>query len=171
MEVEQGLYEKARLFEAKIISAAKNNENILIATHHDADGICAAAILCGLVLKNKGHCQVRAVSEPNSRFLDRLGDSKFELVIFVDICGGLTGEISKRFGDKWLIIDHHEIPEDELQIESVLNPWQFGLDGGTGISSAGLCYMISNTSSDRLLFLALAGALGDRQDIGPRRAI
>src|SRR6202043_3354435 len=33
------------------------------------------------------------------------------------------------------------------------------------------CYMISNTPSDRLLFLALVGALGDRQDIGPRRAI
>src|SRR5579872_1594564 len=171
MEDELGLYEKARRFEARIVVAAKNNENILIATHHDADGICAAAILCEFILKNKGHCQVRAVSEPNSKFLDHLGDSKFDLVIFVDICGGLTSDVSKRFGDKWLIIDHHEIPEEELQNDNVLNPWQFGVDGGVALSSAGLCYIISNVPSDRLLFLALAGALGDRQDIGPRRSI
>ena len=171
MEEEQALYEKARQFESKIIAAAKNNENILIATHHDADGICAAAILCEIILKNKGHCQVRAVSEPNSKFLDRLADSKFDLVILVDICAGLTEEISKRFGDKWLIIDHHEIPDQELKVENLLNPWQFGIEGTTSISSSGLCYMISKSPSDRLLFLALAGALGDRQDIGPRRAI
>ncbi|MFI5421822.1 MAG: DHH family phosphoesterase, partial [Nitrososphaerales archaeon] len=171
MEDEQALYEKARLFESKIIAAAKNNENILIATHHDADGICAAAILCEIILKNKGHCQVRAVSEPNSKFLDQLADSKFDLVIMVDICAGLTDQISKRFGDKWLIIDHHEIPDRELQSENLLNPLQFGIDGTTSISSSGLCYLISKSPSDRLLFLALAGALGDRQDIGPRRAM
>ncbi|MDA4130256.1 MAG: DHHA1 domain-containing protein [Thaumarchaeota archaeon] len=171
MEDEQAFYSKARRFESKILASAKNNENILIATHHDADGICAAAILCEFVRRSKGHCQVRVVSEPNSKFLDKLGSSKFDLVIFVDICAGLTGEISKRFGDKWLIIDHHEIPDQEMEIEGVLNPWQFGVDGGSSISSSGLCYIIANAPSDRSLFLALAGALGDRQDVGPRRAI
>ncbi|MDA4111244.1 MAG: DHHA1 domain-containing protein [Thaumarchaeota archaeon] len=171
MEDEQALIEKARRFESKIIASAKNNENILIATHHDADGICAASILCEFILKNKGHCQVRAVSEPNSRFLDKLGESKFDLVIFVDICAGLTGDVSKRFGDKWLIIDHHEIPKNELDLDNVLNCWQFDFDGGSSISSAGLCYLIAKTRSDRFLFLALVGALGDRQDTGPRRSI
>src|SRR5271169_4523436 len=104
MEDEPGLLDKARRFEAKIVSSAKNGENILIASHHDADGICAAAILSEFIYRNKGHCQVRTVSEPNSKFLDRLSSSKFELIIFVDICSGLSEEISKRFGDKWLII-------------------------------------------------------------------
>ncbi|HXQ92351.1 MAG TPA: DHHA1 domain-containing protein [Nitrososphaerales archaeon] len=171
MADEQALLEKARHFENRIITSAKNNENILIASHHDADGICAAAILCEFIHKNKGHCQLRAVSEPNSRFLDRLGSSKFDLIIFVDICSGLSKEISKRFGDKWLIIDHHEIPQSELDVENELNSWQFGIDGNTAISSSGLCYLVAKTRSDRLSFLALTGALGDRQDVGPRRSV
>lgn len=171
MEDESSLFEKARHFENKIIASAKNKENILVATHHDADGICAAAILCEFILKNKGHCQVRAVSEPNSKFLDRLGSSKFDLIIFVDICAGLSQEISKRFGDRWLIIDHHEIPDSEMASENVLNSWQFGIDGNASISSSGLCYLIAKTHSDRLSFLALTGAIGDRQDIGPRRTV
>lgn len=171
MEDEQGLYGKARRFEARIIATAKNKENILVATHHDADGICAAAILCDFILKNKGHCQIRAVSEPNSRFLDRLGNSKFDLVIFTDICAGLSKEVSKRFGDKWLIIDHHEIPDDELDNDNVLNCWQFGIDGNSSISSSALCYLVSGMRSDRMSFLALTGAIGDHQDMGPRRTV
>jgi len=168
---EQGLIEKARRFESRIITCVKNKENILVATHHDADGICAAAILTEFILRNKGHCQVRAVSEPNSRFLDRLGSSKFDQIIFVDICSGLSAEISKRFGDKWLIIDHHEIPDSEMDGANILNPWQFGIDGGSSISSSGLCYIIAKTRSDRLSFLALTGAIGDHQDNGPRRTV
>ncbi len=143
----------------------------MVATHYDADGICAASILCEFIAKNKGHCQIRAVSEPNSRFLDRLSSSKFDLIIFLDICAGLSEEISKRFGDKWLIIDHHEIPDSELHVENVLNCWQFGIDGNSSISSSGLCYLVSKTRSDGLSFLALTGAIGDRQDIGPRRTV
>ncbi len=171
MEDEQGLYEKARRFDLKIAASAKNKENILIATHHDADGICAAVILSEFILKNKGHCQIRAVSEPNSRFLDRLSSSKFDLIIFVDISAGLSGEIAKRFGDKWLIIDHHEIPDSEETSENVLNCWQFGIDGNSSISSSGLCFLIAKSRSDRLSFLALTGAIGDRQDTGPRRTV
>ncbi len=89
----------------------------------------------------------------------------------MDICAGLTEEISKRFGDKWLIIDHHEIPESELSVENVLNCWQFGIDGNTSISSSGLCYLVAKTRSDRPSFLALTGAIGDRQDVGPRRTV
>lgn len=171
MEDERGLLEKARNFENRIISSAKNKENILIATHHDADGICAASILCEFVIKNRGHCQVRAVSEPNSRFLDRLGESKFDQIIFTDICAGLSREIGKRFGDKWMTIDHHEILDYEMSVENVLNSWQFGIDGNTSISSSGLSYLVSRTRSDRMSFLALTGAIGDRQDIGPRRSV
>ncbi len=131
MEDEHGLLDKARRFENRIISSAKNKENILIAVHHDADGICAASILCEFILRNKGHCQIRAVSEPNSRFLDRLSSSKFDFVIFVDICAGLSGEISKRFGDKWLIIDHHRDPRVRIrsrkcsELLAVRHRWEF----------------------------------------------
>jgi len=171
MEDEQGLLEKARRFETKIAGCAKNNENILIASHHDADGICAAAILSDFIYRNKGHCQVRTTSEPNSKFFDRLSSAKFDFIIFADICSGFVDEISKRFGDKWLVIDHHEIPVSEMDHERVLNPAQFGFDGTKSVSSSTLCYLITKSSQERISFLSVVGAIGDRQDIGPRRSL
>ncbi|MCL4517682.1 MAG: DHHA1 domain-containing protein [Thaumarchaeota archaeon] len=123
------------------------------------------------IFRNKGHCQIRTVSEPNSRFLDKLYSSKFDLIIFLDICAGLSSEVSKRFGDKWMIVDHHSMPDDELESERILNSWQFGIDGTTSISTAGLCHYIAKSYQDRSAFLAIVGALGDRQDIGPRRSM
>lgn len=171
MEDEQGLLEKALIFEDRIATSAKNNENILIASHHDADGICSSAIISQFIHKQKGHCQIRTTSEPNSRFLNKLYSSKFDLIIFLDICAGLSEEISKKFGDKWLIVDHHEIPEEELHLDNILNPWQFGIDGSTSISTAGLVHHIAKPNQDKSAFLAVVGAIGDRQDVGPRRSL
>ncbi|MGH2639139.1 MAG: DHH family phosphoesterase, partial [Rhabdochlamydiaceae bacterium] len=171
MEDEQGLLDKAHQFESKIAASSKNNENILVASHHDADGICAAAILSEFIFRNKGHCQIRTVSEPNSKFLDKLSSSKFDQIVFVDICSGLSEEISKRFGDKWLVIDHHEMQRSEMNHDCILNPEQFGFDGSKSASASTLCYLVAKTRHERLAFMALVGSLGDRQDVGPRRSL
>ena len=171
MEDEQGLLEKARRFESKIAASARNNENVIIASHHDADGICAASILSDFIYKSGGHCQVRTTSEPNSKFLDRLSLAKFDLILFLDICSGLSEEIAKRFGDKWLIVDHHELLESETDHEAILNPAQFGYDGTTSVSSSTLCVLIARTQQERISFLSVVGSLGDKQDVGPRRSL
>lgn len=171
MEDEQGLYEKARKFEIRIGNSAKNNENVLIASHHDADGICSAAILAEFIHRSRGHCQIRTISEPNAKLLDRLSESKFDLLIFVDICSGMSEEISKRFGDKWMIIDHHEIPDSEASHENILNPIQFGYDGTTSVSSSTLCWIVTKSVQERVYFLSIVGSIGDRQDVGPRRSL
>ena len=167
-----GLKRKIQAFEKKLSIASTNKENILIAVHHDADGLCSGAILSNYILSRGGHCQIRTTSEPNPKFLDRLAASKFDLVIFSDICAGLSEEISKKFGDKWLVIDHHEIPESEKEDERVLNPWQYEIDGNTQISSSGLAYLICEKSRNASsALLAVIGALSDRQDVGPRRSL
>ncbi len=171
MEDEQGLLEKARSFETRVSAASRNNDNLIISTHHDADGICAASILSDFIYRNNGHCQIRTTSEPNFKFLDRLSQSKFDLLIFVDICSGLSSEISKRFGDKWLIIDHHELTESEMAHPNILNPSQFGFNGTTSVSSSTLCLMLSRTTQERISFLSVVGSLADKQDIGPRRTL
>lgn len=171
MEDEQGLLEKAREFEHIIAAASRNNENLIITTHHDADGICAAAILTEFIYRKNGHVQVRTTSEPNPKFLDRLSSAKFDLVIFVDICSGLSEEISNRFGDKWLTIDHHEIPESEMSHARVLNPFQFGFDGTTSVSSSTLCSLVALGPKDRVSYLSVVGSIGDRQDVGSRRSL
>ncbi len=168
----EGLIQKAQQLERVLSSGASNKENILIATHHDADGICAAVLLADFIFRRGGHCQIRTTSEPNPKFLDKLKSARFDRLIFTDICSCLSPEIEKQFGDKWLIIDHHEILDEEMDTERILNPWQFDVDGSTQVSSAGLAYYITEkTQSPNSAFLAIVGAISDRQDVGPRRSL
>lgn len=169
MEDEKGLFEKARTFQNAIAKVARANENIMIATHHDADGICGAAILTDFIRRKNGHAQIRSASEPSPKFLDVLSSAKYDFIVFVDICSGLSEEISKRFGDKWLIIDHHELPESEMDHSGIINAFQFGYDGTSSVSSSTLCSII--TSAERDSYLAAVGSLGDRQDVGARRSL
>ncbi len=175
MRDEQGLYAKAELFGTKISSAARNHENILIICHHDADGLCSAALCSNFIFKNSGHCEIRAVSEPSIKSLERIAQGKFDLVLFIDIGSGLSKEIEKHLGDRWLIIDHHSIPDSEKSDESasrILNPWQFDLDGSTEISCGGLVHLLSAKANlEFSSYYAVVGALADGQDVGPKRSL
>jgi single-stranded-DNA-specific exonuclease len=172
MPDEHGLLSKAKKVSARLEASTRNNENVLIVAHHDADGVCGAAMLSDFVFKHGGHCIVRPISHPNVRMLERISLGKFNLAIFVDLGSGLGSEISRLFGDKWLIIDHGEIDDGEKDSEQILNPWQFGVDGSKEISSSGLCYFVTEkTRNENSAFMAIAGAIGDEQDVGPLRAL
>jgi single-stranded-DNA-specific exonuclease len=171
---EQSLLLKAQNFGTKISNSAKKQENILILHHYDGDGCCAGSLLAQFIFKNKGHCQARPATEPNVKNIERLGQAKFDLVIFLDVGSGISSDVNKYLGDKWLIIDHHFIPEEETNAEleeRILNPWQFGFDGTKDISASGLVYLLSEKArSESSAFLALVGALADSQDVGPKKS-
>lgn len=169
MEDEQGLLEKARAFQTILAKLARDNENVIITAHYGADGTCGSAILTDFIHTKNGHAQVRSSSEPSTKSLDALSSAKFDFAVFVDMCSGLSEEISARFGDKWLIIDHHELPETEMNNAKIINPFQFGFDGTTAASSSTICKLITSSEVDS--FLSIVGSLGDRQDIGPRRSL
>jgi single-stranded-DNA-specific exonuclease len=166
------LRERALEFDERIINSAANKENVLILSHYGPDGICGSALLCSEISLHGGHAQVRFSGQPSVRFLERTGAQKFDLVIFVDICAGLSGELSRIFGDRWLAIDHHEIDEEEMDSRAILNCFQCGFDGSTSVSSSGLCYLICEKSrNERSAFLAIVGAISDNQDAGPRKSL
>lgn len=173
MPDEQGLILKAQQFGARIAGAARRHENVIIVCHHDADGICSAALLSRFIFKNGGHCEIRAVSEPSVRNLAKISQGKYDLVLFADIATGLSDEIEKHLGDKWLVIDHHPPPETASRAdERILNPWQFEIDGSKEISSAGLVHLLTEKNRwERSSFFAVVGALGDGQDAGPKRSL
>jgi single-stranded-DNA-specific exonuclease len=166
------LLQKARDFQNRIVSSAQSRENILILSHYGADGVCASALLSEEISLHYGHAQIRCTGQPSLRFLEKLKSSSFDLIVFVDICAGLSSELSRLFGDRWLAIDHHEIDDSEMDVPNVLNCFQFGFDGAKDISSSGLCYFICEKSRNkRSAFLAICGALSDGQDVGPRRSL
>jgi single-stranded-DNA-specific exonuclease len=173
MKDEQGLFLKAQHFASRIANSAKKHENILILYHYNADGICSVALLSQFIFKNNGHCEARALSEPAPKSFEKLSRGNFDLVVFLDFGSNLTSDISKVLGDKWLVIDHHYITNEDLGTESsekILNPWLFEIDGSKDLSCAGLTYfLIEKGRTDVSPFLAIVGAIGDGQDIGPKK--
>jgi single-stranded-DNA-specific exonuclease len=174
MKDEQAFLRQIQNFASSIATSARKNENILLMYHYAADGICSAALISQFIFKNNGHCEARPFSELTTKTLERTQRGNYDLVVFLDFGSIIASEIARYLGDKWLVIDHEYVVAEELDSnlrERSLNPWLFEIDGSKDISSSGMAYMITQERKDASSFLALTGALGDGQDIGPKKTL
>jgi RecJ-like exonuclease len=72
-----------------------------------------------------------------------------------------------------MVLDHHQIPDEELDNQNVINSWKYGIDGGVDICAGGMAYLASIALDERnsdLSAIAVVSALGDRQDQGERKS-
>ena len=79
--------------------------------------------------------------------------------------------LNQTLGDDWIILDHHQISEEEKDNQNIINAWKYEIDGGTEISAGGMAYfaaMALNEKNSDLSEIAIVSALGDRQDQGDR---
>ena len=152
-----------------------------VISHLDADGISACSIL-NYALKTEGipftnHIYPQ-LTETDINEINKL-DSDF--ICITDLGSGQIKLIREIITDKTiLILDHHDIPEEELEIfnskESKnncsnkiyhVNPHFFDIDGGTEISGSGVVYFFAkalNNNSVKMAHIALVGAIGDVQE-------
>ena len=96
-----------------------------------------------------------------------------DLHVITDLGGGFGKLLDEKLSDNWLMLDHHEISDDEKDNERVINAWKFGMDGGVEICAGGMAYLASNAlnnENEDLSRVAVVSALGDRQDQGERKA-
>ncbi len=163
--------------------------NLIIYTHLDADGLASGAILGKAFFREKIPFQIRVLKQLEKEEIiklakDAIDGSKF--VIFSDFGSGQYLELINqlKFNETqipFLIIDHHlpqgisnkEDPNIKKVYESGIpwhiNPYFYGIDGSTQISSSGLCYLFSkiiNKKNIDLSPIALVGATGDIQNRG-----
>ena len=89
----------------------------------------------------------------------------------------MANEFNQALDNRWAIIDHHQIPQQEISIDDnnqILNAWKYGIDGGKEISAGGMAYMVA-TRLDRknknLSPIAIVSALADRQDQGDKKSL
>src|SRR5690606_5506978 len=119
---------------------------------------------------------VRAVSDMNPSVIERIKSDNRDFHIITDLGGGWASELRKTFGDKWVIIDHHQIPEEEMLTDDggqILNAWKYGIDGGTQVPAGGMAYMVASTLDRKnrdLSCIAVVSAVGDRQDQGDKKS-
>ena len=138
----------------KIADRLRTMDYVEIYSHHDADGIVAAAILT-IALKRVGISFLL-------RFLPYLKKEDITLPEQSILCD--LGASIPDWPESTMIIDHH-VPYANTAFH--VNPSLEGIDGGTELSAAGCAYMVAKILGDNrdLSSLVLVGILGDSQKI------
>ncbi|MEM2251415.1 MAG: DHH family phosphoesterase [Candidatus Hadarchaeales archaeon] len=156
-------FEKA----ARIVNENRHKE-ILVISHSDADGVCAAAIISKCLEREGIEYSVKFVETPHKESFKDMPSA--DLTILADVGSSLLDHLCERFSNsKLIILDHHEIDQDIHQENLVhLNAHLLGMDGGIEISGAGMAYLFALVLDEKnvdLSHLAIIGALGDAQDL------
>ncbi len=156
------MLERAR----EIASLIEENDDILVVTHIDADGITSGSI-AKITLDRLGkNCDIMFVKQLAESEIDRISDEN-RFTWFTDLGSGQLDLI--RSNVLYFAITDHHVPvgDDSRQ----LNPHIFGYDGGYELSGATTTYLVARMLG-RSLFaknvdlapLSIVGAVGDLQD-------
>tara|TARA_B100000029_G_scaffold166989_1_gene163160 strand:+ start:659 stop:2077 length:1419 start_codon:yes stop_codon:yes gene_type:complete len=160
-------------FNDRITDAIKSNKKILVTTHIDCDGLTSGAIMTKALMRAGAKCTVRTTNEFNNNLIKKMQKENTDFHIITDLGGGFGEELDDFLGDNWMVFDHHEIPDNEIDNERVINSWKFGIDGGVEICAGGMAYLgavaIDKQNKD-LSSIAVVSALGDRQDQGEKKS-
>ncbi len=173
-----GLDSFLSVFCSIIDDAIKDCKRIMVVTHTDADGLVSGSIVTKAIVREGGRCLLRCVSDLTPDVLISVANEEHDLYIFTDLGAGLADtideHISKGKGRKWLVIDHHQLPEHEMHNDRVCNAWKFGIDGGREASAGTMAYKVAcrlNPRNEDLSALAVVSMLADRQDQGERKSL
>ena len=160
----------------KLRTSIEGGNEVSIITHLDADGIIAGSIMAMALRRMGARYSVRAVSDMNSSVVENMKAEGRDFYVITDLGGGWASNLRKALDNKWVIIDHHEITEEEILTDDeaqILNPWKFGIDGGKEVSAGGMAYMVASTldlKNRDLSAIAVVSAVADRQDQGDKRS-
>jgi single-stranded-DNA-specific exonuclease len=170
-----GLMARAKR-EAEHLSILSNHgARFLVVTHIDADGLSSGSIAFTALARKNFAVSVRAIPDLDPRAIERLKADKFDFYLFTDLGSGLLGALSGAFGDRFAVVDHHQVPEPDSSHPRLINAWNYGYDGGVEACSSTMAYAFAKAFDERenldLSALAMVGALGDRQDKGDGRSL
>jgi len=153
----------------KAVLSLPKSTRIRIISHYDADGISAAGILCKALYREGFDFHVTLMRNPFNKGLDRLAKEENSLIIFSDMGSGQIETIEK-LSSKVIILDHHQFLKKEVNENIVqINANLCGINGNYEASGATLAYSFAESLNQKnidLSFLALVGAIGDKQHIG-----
>lgn len=170
----KSLDESLGMFRDKVNDCIKSNGSILVTTHIDCDGLTSGSIMTKALIRAGAKCAITTAKEFSDAVISKLKSRSQDLCIVTDLGGGFASKMNKALGDdRWMILDHHQIPDGEIEDPNVINAWKYGIDGGREVSAGGMSYMASVALDEKnsdLSTVAVVSALGDRQDQGERRS-
>jgi single-stranded-DNA-specific exonuclease len=143
--------------------ALEKQDEILIVSHVDADGLASAGIICSALDRIEKGYEVKIVKQLDPSVFQDI--SSAEAVIFTDLGSGSL-DLIDDLGPLCVIADHHQ-PAGRSDTALHLNPHLFGFNGATDLSGSGATYLIARAlgeNADRS-DLAVVGAVGDLQHV------
>ena len=169
----KSLDESLSFFRDKVLDCVKSNKSIFVTTHIDCDGLTSGSIITKALIRAGANCTVRTSKEFNKKLVRSFKTDSRDLHIITDLGGGFANDLDETLGENWIILDHHQIPEKELENHNVINAWKYGIDGGKEICAGGMAFLAANALDEKnsdLSSIAIVSALGDRQDQGERKS-
>ncbi|HSD04548.1 MAG TPA: DHH family phosphoesterase, partial [Nitrosopumilaceae archaeon] len=160
-------------FHDRVSESIKSGKNISVITHLDCDGITSGSITTKALIRSGARCTVRTVNEFSRNLIEKLKKDSRDLYIITDLGGGFAKDLDEILEDNWIVVDHHQIPNEEMDNERVINAWKYGIDGGKEVSAGGMSYLVSKAlhrENTDLAWIAVVSALGDRQDQGEKKS-
>lgn len=168
------LDESLSLFKDKVSDSIRSKKSISVTTHIDCDGLTSGSIITKALARAGAKCTLRTSKEFSAKVAGSFKSDSRDLHIVTDLGGGFARNMKQAAGDDWIILDHHQIPDSELDEPNVINAWRFGIDGGTEVCAGGMAYLAAVALDEKnadLAAVAVVSALGDRQDGGERKSL
>lgn len=160
-------------FHDRVSDCIKAGKDISVITHLDCDGITSGSIVTKSLIRSGAKCTVRTVNEFSKNIIEKMKSDSRQFHIITDLGGGFAKEIDNALDDNWIVVDHHQIPQEEFDNQRVINAWKYDVDGGKDVSAGGMAYLVSNAlhkENTDLAWIAVVAALGDRQDHGEKKS-
>lgn len=161
----------------KINDVVENDNEISIITHLDADGIISGSIISMSLVRLGAKCTVRTVADMTLDVIEQMRFENHDFYIITDLGGGMANKLLRALDKRWVIIDHHQICQEEITADyndQVLNAWKFGINGCNEICAGVMAYMVASTLDRKnrdLSSTAIVSAIADRQDRGDKRSL
>lgn len=169
-----GLLARYRGMEPRLLDIVSSGKRVLVVTHIDADGLCSGSLVLSALMRKGANVTLRTVPDLDLNTIAEVAAQGYEMHIFVDLASSLVQELETALPGKFMVIDHHQIAEEDLRNPAVVNAWGYGFDGGTEACSSAMAYYFASAldpANGDLSPLAVVGALADRQDSGPGRSL
>ena len=169
----KGFEESLSLFKDKISDCIKSQKSISITTHIDCDGLTSGSIIAKALIREGAKCTLRTSKEFSKNIVESFKTDSRDFHIVTDLGGGFAKDLNQTLGDDWIVLDHHQISEEEKDNQNVINAWKYGMDGGSEICAGGMAYLAAMALDEKnsdLSEIAVVSALGDRQDQGDRKS-
>lgn len=169
----KSLNESLSSFRDKISDCIKSKRSIIVTTHIDCDGLTSGSIITKALIRAGAKCTVRTSNDFSQNVISGMQKDSRDFHIVTDLGGGFADELDVALNDNWFVIDHHQISDEDMDNERVINAWKYGIDGGVEICAGGMTYLASLALDEKnsdLAGVAVVSALGDRQDQGEKKS-